>query len=970
MLCALLAALAFWVVGYNITNSAETKAEYTLERTRQALILARLEGVSPESRRNAEGDYRPGEEAGKQLRELLDQGQFAYLILLDGSGKVIAQSYADFPAGERFARPAPALAEARPGRSRVEIGGAYYLNTVLELPGGSGWRVAYGLSEADRNGAGLARGALWAGTAAIGLLLMFILLYFVRPLRRLLQAAEPACGLASGATDGAAGEELGLAGRRDEIGELGRLLHGLREKVRELEERPLQAAPDVIAAAIRLLEDCETGVLLLEPEGTVLLCNAAARRILRHENIPARAHIMPLLEAIMRPEERLEFRRRLGRLPLADPEPLELCLEEDSGPRHYAVSLALHEVLGERCVLCLIADQSSAYRLRQMEGSAQAQLDLAIRERTEELMKVNEQLRQENAERRAIEQALVRAESRYREIVNNSIEGIFQRTADGRLLSANASLARILGYASVEELLDAYQKPGRPIAFTGEMEFAIVELLDIRGWVSNLEFQAVMQDGNPVWVAMNARRVADSAGETLYYEAFIEDITSRKKTEEKLVYQAFHDPLTGLPNRALFLDRLRMALRMAKRRDDYLFAVLYLDLDRFKNINDSFGHSAGDKMLNHATEKLLQCVRDADTVARFGGDEFAVLLADLEKPAQAVLIARRIADALNETVNFCGQDVSIGASIGIVLSSSEYTTPEEILRDADTAMYRTKMRGRRSYTVFNDRMREETIAALALENDLRGAVERGEIEAFYQPLVDLESGRVSGFEALMRWRRENDVVGPAAFIPIAEEVGLIYGLGLEMLRLVCRQIVEWTVALGHCDFSVHVNISSKQLMATHFWRDVQEVLLTSGVNPRQLIFEITESVFLDYGSQVSSIMNTVRDFGIRFCLDDFGTGFSSLSYLRLLPLESLKVDRSFIVDLNTDNYSEAILRNLIAMGRDLGLKVITEGVDQASQVEVLRTVGCRYAQGFFFAEPLPAPEAVEYMKTRGVAGAE
>lgn len=961
----LFVALALGAVSYNITKSAETKAKHVFALERQELVTERLSNFSAERYRTSPDSYEPSPRLTEDLRQLFTQGQFSYILLLDKNGVTVAQisfglkpetmnALASIAAGQSFF----------PSHEVFEFEEKIYENSMLELPGTDKIRVFYGIKasvvdEAARNAGAFMRRMVFAGLGVAALLLVFFLLFYlgscILPLRR---------GLAF--FKGFSDEKVpAVFARKDELGEVWKSFCAFNEEKRVLNERPVMTADRAFSLTSMLLEEMEHGILIISPEGTIKGSNRAARKVLRYENISPQSHILPLLDGVMNPAQRDEFHRRFEQLPIVEKEPLELVAEDVDGVHSYAIRLSAHAVLGVNCILCIIYDVSNEYRLKQVESAAAAKLEKAIHERTEELMKVNEQLRQENAERRAIEQALVRAESRYREIVNNSIEGIFQRTADGRLLSVNASLARILGYSSVEELLDAYQKPGTRISYTSEMEFAITELLDIRGWVSNLEFQALMQDGSPVWVAMNARRVADSSGETLYYEAFIEDITSRKKTEEKLVYQAFHDPLTGLPNRALFLDRLRMALRRSKRHNDYLFAVLYLDLDRFKNINDSFGHSAGDKMLNHATEKLLQCVRDADTVARFGGDEFAVLLADLEKPSQAVLIAKRISAALNETVNFHGQDVSIGASIGIVLNNLGYDTPEEILRDADTAMYRAKMHGRRGYTVFNERMREETIAALALESDLRGAVERGEIEAFYQPLVDIDNGRVFALEALMRWRRNNDIVSPVVFIPIAEETGLIYELGLEMMQIVCKQVVEWNSILGHSDFSVHVNISSKQLMATSFWRDVQEILIQTGVNPRQLIFEITESVFLDYGSQVISIMNIVRDFGIRFCLDDFGTGFSSLSYLRMLPLESLKVDRSFIVDINNDNYSEAILRNLVSMGSDLGLRVITEGVDQSSQVDVLRMVGCRFAQGFFFAEPLPSAEASEYMLKYG-----
>ncbi len=585
----------------------------------------------------------------------------------------------------------------------------------------------------------------------------------------------------------------------------------------------------------------------------------------------------------------------------------------------------------------------------------------AAKVRAIELDDLKERLRQESAGRHLAEQALAGAEARYQEMVNNSTEGIVQIAPDGRIISANAAMARILGYDSADALLEAYKQPGGHISYTVEMHQAISELLEVRGWVKKMEFQAAMRDGTLVWVSVNARRVWGLNGETLYYEAFIEDIASRKQTEEKLVHQAFHDPLTGLPNRALFMDRLRMAIRRAKRHNEYIFAVLHLDLDNFKSINDTFGHRAGDKILNRVTERLLQCVRDADTVARFSGDEFALLIADLERPAQAVHIAKRISKALSDVIVFNGQDIRISASMGIFLNSAGCGSPEEVLRDADTAMYRAKRHGRGRFAVFNKRMREETMSALVIESDLRGAVERKEIEVHYQPLVQTADGKVYGFEALMRWRRNGEMVGPLTFIPIAEETGLINELGLELLKMASLQIIEWNKALGHDNFNVHVNISGKQLMARRFWRDALAILEKSGVNPRQLVFEITESVFLDYGSQVISAMGKLREAGIRFCLDDFGTGFSSFSYLRLMPLDSLKVDRSFIMDLPADSPAESIVRNLVSLGKDLGLDVIAEGIEQCGQADLLRSIGCMYAQGYYFSRPLIPSDALDYL---------
>ena len=578
-----------------------------------------------------------------------------------------------------------------------------------------------------------------------------------------------------------------------------------------------------------------------------------------------------------------------------------------------------------------------------------------LRDQNEDLMRANAQLRIENAERSAVAQALRRAESRYRDIFDNATEGIFQWTQDWRLISANKSLARMMGFATVNALFDNMAEAFH-FCYSPAAEKELVAELERKGHINNFEFQVVRQDGSQVWASMNARRVAGAGGYTEYYEAFIENISGRKLTEEKLVYQAFHDPLTGLANRALFQDRLRMALRRASRQPNYSFAVLYLDLDRFKIVNDSFGHNAGDDVLCHAAVSILSCVREVDTVARFGGDEFAVLIEEMERGSLAVQVAKRIHTVLSQPFTVQGQDINIGASIGIVLRGEDYELPEDILRDADTAMYKAKADRGVCFKVFSQKMREETIESIVFETDLRQGIKTGEFYLDYQPVVNMETRALYGFEALLRWNRKGEPVSPAYFIPVAEDTGLIKSLGLYMIEQVCRQVVQWKSA---CDtpFVMHLNISGRQLIFPSFPKDVQSILERTGVDPSTLLFEITESVLLDNGGACIQGIKQIRELGIQFCLDDFGTGFSSLSYLRQLPLTSIKVDRSFIADVESDPHSLVIVRNLMTLGQDLGLSVIVEGLERESQVEALLSAGCILAQGFYFHKPMPVDTA-------------
>ena len=611
-------------------------------------------------------------------------------------------------------------------------------------------------------------------------------------------------------------------------------------------------------------------------------------------------------------------------------------------------------------LVCLMPPSGAERPAREGQGEG----NHFLYEQNQELLRINAQLRIENAERSAVAQALRRAESRYRDIFDNATEGIFQWTPDRRLLSANISFARMMGYPTVNALFFSIAEEGFHFSYSPAAEKELLAELEQKGAISNFEFQVVRNDGTQLWASMSARRVLGPGGYTSYYEAFIENISSRKMTEEKLVYQAFHDPLTGLANRALFHDRLRMALRRAVRQHDYSFAVLYLDLDRFKMVNDSFGHNTGDDVLCHAAMEILSCVREVDTVARFGGDEFAVLIDDVKKGSYTVQVAKRIHAALTRPFVMKEQEINIGSSIGIVLKADRYELPEDILRDADTAMYRAKADPSIYFKIFSQKMRQETLESIVFENHLRQGIKDRDFYVMYQPVVSMPARELYGFEALLRWRHKNQVMNPAMFIPVAEEAGLIKELGLFVIEEVCTQIAEWKRRISH-PFVTHLNISARQLVFPGFPRDVQNILERTGADPSWLLFEITESVLIDNGGACIQGIQQLRDMGLSFCLDDFGTGFSSLSYLRQLPLNCIKVDRSFVAELETDSHSLAIVRNLVTLGQDLGLSLIVEGVERQTQAEALLAVGCSFGQGFYFHKPLEKEEAEKLLTASG-----
>ncbi|BAH77941.1 sensor domain-containing protein [Solidesulfovibrio magneticus] len=438
-----------------------------------------------------------------------------------------------------------------------------------------------------------------------------------------------------------------------------------------------------------------------------------------------------------------------------------------------------------------------------------------------------------------------------------------------------------------------------------------------------------------------------------------QDISERKAFEEQITHQAFHDALTGLPNRSLFADRLDRALTRARRRGDYQYAVLMIDLNKFKGINDTLGHQAGDQLLVEVSRRLMACVRSMDTVARLGGDEFAVILEELKSKKEVMAVVDRIGAALGKPCMLCGTTVTPGASVGIVLRTRDYQSPEDILRDADIAMYRAKESGRPSM-IFDRRMHQEILDAINLEADLRAALDRGELLLHYQPIVDVQTGRIEGFEALVRWDHpDRGLVPPVQFIPLAEETGLIQPLGRFVIAEACRQLRAWQLELPEAEqLSVSVNVSCHQFVKEGLVDHVAGVLETTGLDPACLKLEITESVLMHDAQHTAGELSRLKALGVKIAIDDFGTGYSSLSYLRQLPIDHLKIDRSFISGDDVNGESQEIVKSIIALARSLGLTVIAEGVEHQDQLDKLRNADCDKAQGFMFSRPVDKDAAL------------
>jgi diguanylate cyclase (GGDEF)-like protein/PAS domain S-box-containing protein len=478
----------------------------------------------------------------------------------------------------------------------------------------------------------------------------------------------------------------------------------------------------------------------------------------------------------------------------------------------------------------------------------------------------------------------------------------------------------------------------------------------------DLEYRIVRADGEVRWIRDRCYVVCDTISKTVRLDGIATDITERKQIEEQLAHNAYHDALTGLPNRLLFLDRLQQLTTRLQRHPDEQFAVLFLDLDRFKVINDSLGHLVGDQLLIEIARRLQACLRPGDTVARLGGDEFTILLDPIRHLNDAIGVAERIQDALKTPFCLNHHEIFTTASIGIALNETAFTQPDELLRNADTALYHAKEQGKARYALFNAEMYDQAVALMQLETDLRWAIERQELRVYYQPIIALSTGKITGFEALVRWLHpERGLISPAEFIPIAEETGLIVPIGEWILHESCQQLKQWQTQFpNYASLTISVNLSSKQLPQRNFVAQVEQILKQTNLQPQSLKLEITESAIMERPEAAADVLKQLRQRGIQLCVDDFGTGYSSLAYLHQFPIDVLKIDRSFIHQIDEQSEGLAIARAITTLAESLGLSVVAEGIETAKQVQQLQELRCDYGQGYFFSKPLNQ-QAVEML---------
>lgn len=677
-----------------------------------------------------------------------------------------------------------------------------------------------------------------------------------------------------------------------------------------------------------LFENSSIGHYRTTPEGKVLLANASLARMLGYQSV----------------------------------EELATCNVNESNPSRDLFLELIHETGEVRGFECAwLRPDGSPIWIRE---SARAVHD------TDGTLKWYEGTVEDFSARRTAEDALKASENRLSRIVENNADGILLLNVGGIVTFANTAAREIfgdrndniIGLSIFCERWDIRQMDGHPFEYeTGPLS----QVLAGGGPVYGFEVSARHADGRRIILSVNLAPLQEATGQAVGVVASFSDVTERKTLEERLTHQAFHDPLTNLPNRTLLLDRLRKALDRSERSAGVL-AVLFIDMDNFKIINDSLGHAMGDRLLQAVAKRLLNFVRVGDTAARFGGDEFVVVTEGVTTAEDALAVARRILDDLRAPFALGTHEVVVTPSIGVALNGLGVDSADVLLRNADAAMYAAKTRGRGRVELFQQAMNAHALDRLEMEADLRCALDRHELLVYYQPSVSLGSGRVSGLEALVRWQHPvRGLIGPTEFIPLAEETGLIVSIGKWVLREACRQAKEWGVDADPASrVVVAVNLSARQFQDPNLIADVASALNDSGLDPACLALEITESVVMDEAETTLVQLHALKSIGLKLSIDDFGTGYSSLSYLKRFPMDEIKIDRIFVDGLGHDCEDSVIVSATISLAHALGLTVVAEGTESVEQVMELQRLGCDIAQGYCFAQPLEGAQVPGFLRTR------
>lgn len=562
-------------------------------------------------------------------------------------------------------------------------------------------------------------------------------------------------------------------------------------------------------------------------------------------------------------------------------------------------------------------------------------------------------------ERKKAEEAVRDSEARFRDLFENANDLIYTHDLQGNFTSLNRAGERITGYTRDEALRMNIAEVVAPEYLQTAQQMLQHKLEGVPP--TSYELEIISKSGKRVTLEISTRLIYKN-DEPVGVQGIARDITERKLAEEQLQYNALYDTLTELPNRTHFMKQLTLAVERAELEKRFRFAVLFLDIDRFKIINDSLGHIIGDKLLIGIAERLKSCVRPSDVIARLGGDEFTILLT-IKDELDAIQVAERLQQKLTKPFKLDNYEVFTSASIGIIISDDVPRKPEEYLRDADTAMYRAKETGKARYEVFDSEMHLHNINLLKVETDLRRAIERNEFRALYQPIVDLKSGEIREFESLIRWQHpERGLIQPDDFISIAEETGLIVPIGRWILEESCRQLKHWHEFYSYVRPAISVNLSAKQLMHPTLIAQIDEVLETTGLDPQFLKLEVTESTVMEHSETALEVLSQLREKGVRISTDDFGTGFSSLSYLHRFPFDRLKIDRTFINKMDQDAKSGEIVRTILMLAQNLNIETVAEGIETQQQLAQLQQLGCSFGQGYLFSKPVTAEEAEKLLK--------
>ena len=570
---------------------------------------------------------------------------------------------------------------------------------------------------------------------------------------------------------------------------------------------------------------------------------------------------------------------------------------------------------------------------------------------------------QDITERYNREKTLAEAEQRYRSIFENALEGIFQSSKDGSYLRVNPSLAKIYGFNDPDEMINSMSDIGTQLYVLPQRRDEFIQKIRDQGVLINFESQVYQADGSIIWISENVHEVRDADNQLLYYEGSVENICQRKSYQQLISHQATHDSLTNLPNRALIMDRINQSIERSKRTTSEV-AVIFIDLDHFKNINDSLGHNAGDELLKIIAERLKLCLRACDTASRLGGDEFVVLLADLEPNSKYVpRVLKRLLSSI-ETPCIIGEgEYLITCSIGVSIYPCDAHSAEELLKNADIAMYRAKQIGRNTFQFFTPALNKEISERLQLEQQLRIGINEQQFELYYQSKIDVITKKINSLEALIRWNipRRKDPVSPAAFIPLAESTGLINPLGEWVLHEACRQLHDWIDA-GLAVVPVAVNLSASQFQQPNLVDQISSSLQHFNVDPNLIIIEITETCLALEEDIFLTKIYALKKLGVAIAIDDFGTGYSNIHSLKTMPVDALKIDRSFINNIEHDYRDRAIYRAVVTMAQNLNLRVVAEGVENQAQVDFLQSINCDEIQGFYYCRPIPAAKMANMIR--------